>query len=52
MPQRQRRDTIAEIEESQKRLRESIDSARRLADKSQELLDRHRQETEGGTARA
>jgi hypothetical protein len=36
-------DLLRQIEENQAELRKSIEHSRDLADKSQELLDRHRQ---------
>jgi hypothetical protein len=44
---REQNDTIREIEETQEQLKASIDESRRLAEKAQLLLDRHRKEGEG-----
>jgi hypothetical protein len=43
---------LSRIEETQAGLRESIDEAKRLSDRSQEILDRHRKQSgEGAEAR-
>ena len=40
-------DTLDEIEKTQRSLRESIEESKRLAERSQALLNRHRREVEG-----
>jgi hypothetical protein len=42
MPSKLPADRLREIEETQVALRKSIEQSRQLADKSQELLDKHR----------
>ncbi len=42
----QSKQRLSEIEETQRELRESIDQSRRLAQRSQELLDKHRRQIE------
>ncbi|HET9429517.1 MAG TPA: hypothetical protein VFO69_14280 [Allosphingosinicella sp.] len=44
MPKQAKNDTLARIEESQAALRDSIDKARTLADESDRLIKRHRDE--------
>jgi hypothetical protein len=44
MPNRMKKDPLKEIEETQAELRKSIEQSRELAQKSQELLDRHKDE--------
>jgi|GEM_PF-6177275 len=39
-----RRDTLDEIEETQSALRESIDTAKKLTDESDRLIEQHRQQ--------
>lgn len=46
MPNQQKNDPLAEIEQTQAELKKSIDMSRELAEKSQRLLDRHRKEIE------
>jgi|GEM_PF-3061673 len=41
---REKNDTLREIEVNQVELRASIDESRRLTEKAQTLLDRHRRE--------
>ena len=38
------RDILAEVEETQERLQASIEESKRLTERSQQLLDRHRRE--------
>jgi len=40
--------TLREIEETQAALRESIEEAKNLAEKSERLLKKHRKKIEGG----
>ena len=40
--------TLGEIEETQAKLRESIEEAKKLAEKSDRLLKKHRKEVRGG----
>ena len=46
MATRDKNDTLREIEENQAELKASLDEARRLAEKAQTLLDRHRKEVD------
>jgi hypothetical protein len=43
---REKNDTLREIEEIQELLKESIDETGRLAETTQTLLDKHRQEVD------
>lgn len=47
---RQSDDTLAQIEQTQCALRDSIESARKLADDSDRPIQRHRKEIEGERA--
>lgn len=40
------RDLLEAVEESQERLQQSIEESKRLAEISQQLLDRHRQDSD------
>lgn len=42
-----RSDPLAEIEKTQTELRKSLDRSKELVEKSQRLLDRHRQDLRG-----
>jgi hypothetical protein len=41
---REQQDLLSQVEETQERLQASIEESKRLTERSQELLDRHRQE--------
>ena len=43
-----RSDILAEIEETQDKLRDSIEHSKELAEKTDRLLERHREELQGG----
>jgi F0F1-type ATP synthase membrane subunit b/b' len=48
MSDEDRKQTMRDIEETQDRLRDSIEQVKRLATQSQQLLDKHKKELEGG----
>jgi F0F1-type ATP synthase membrane subunit b/b' len=48
MSKEDRKQTMQDIEETQERLRDSIEEVKRLATQSQQLLDKHKQELQGG----
>lgn len=48
MSNSEQKQTIRDIEETQERLRDSIEEVKRLATQSQQLLDKHKSELQGG----
>ncbi len=46
MKKRRLEDTLEEIEKTQRSLRESIEESKRLAERSQALLNKHRREVD------